>query len=278
MPCRISRCRIWTHRILLESLKHGDSCFVTLTYDQKNHPAGGTLVKKHYQDFLKRLRKVIAPTKIRFFLVGEYGENTQRPHFHAAIFGIGSESATIIQNAWGRGFTDTGTLTKDSAKYIAGYVTKKLNGRDERSKTILGGRTPEFARMSLRPGIGAPATIEISNALSTAPGLAQLSLDGDVPFSLVHGSYSMPLGRYLRRKIREEMGIKKEATPFKDASYGSTEASLKNFRQKVLDMLEESRKGSEKHMTNRQRLINLNKQKVLNLETKYNIFKSKGIL
>lgn len=142
---------------------------------------------------MKRLRKAIKP-KVRYMMSGEYGEDpngvknpftgeTQlgRPHFHAAIFGYHfpdrqeyryisnpgqdgywtytSEELTEI---WGMGHCVIGDLNWQSARYVAGYMYKKINGKqaDEHYVKIdpeTGVMTqviPEYASMSLRPGIG----------------------------------------------------------------------------------------------------------------------------
>lgn len=98
MPCRLNRRRLWTHRLLLEQLKHGDSCFLTLTYDEKHLPEGGSLVPKHAQDFLKRLRSK-TNLKLRYYLVGEYGEDTERPHYHVALFGYPNCAYNLLSPA-----------------------------------------------------------------------------------------------------------------------------------------------------------------------------------
>jgi len=67
---------------MLESLCHEDNAFITLTYDNENLPENATLVPKDLKDFQKRLR-YHANIDLRFFSVGEYGEKTQRPHYHA---------------------------------------------------------------------------------------------------------------------------------------------------------------------------------------------------
>lgn len=61
--------------------------------------------------------------------------------------------------------------------------------------------------MSLRPGIGAGAMLALADALNTPTGAASVALHGDVPTQLRHEGKSLPLGRYLRRKVREEMGF-----------------------------------------------------------------------
>jgi len=74
----------------------------------------------------------------------------------------------------------------------------------------LEGRHPEFARMSLRPGIGFNAVPEIASAVLT------YDLDkkeGDVPAALRHGTRILPLGRYLRGHLRLQTGHEKNASP-----------------------------------------------------------------
>lgn len=98
-----------------------------------------------------------------------------------------------------------GTLEQLSAQYIAGYVTKKLTMRDDNRLVNADGtvRYPEFARMSLRPGIGASAMDEVASEFM------RLGLDltqDDVPSSLRHGAKELPLGRYLQRQLRRRIG------------------------------------------------------------------------
>lgn len=67
----------------------------------------------------------------------------------------------------------------------------------------LQGRHQEFARMSNRPGIGADFMHEVASTL------LQFNLDqseADVPSALRHGSRMLPLGRYLKRRLRELIG------------------------------------------------------------------------
>lgn len=213
LPCRINRRRVWQHRLVLESLQHPDSCFITLTYNDEQLPPGGTLVPSDLQKYIKRLRKAVLPRKIRFYAVGEYGDRTFRPHYHLALFGIGLEDIHTIADAWSvdgkaLGHIMGGTLTFESAAYIAGYVTKKMtNGKDPVVLEKLGGLHPEFARMSNRPGIGANIADELADALTTDFGSKELARTGDIPVSLKHGGVNMPLGRYLRSKIREALDM-----------------------------------------------------------------------
>lgn len=212
--CRLNRRRLWTHRIVLESLCHDANAFVTLTYNDENLRWPGTLDPADLRNFFKRLRK-IAPRPLRFYSVGEYGDRTWRPHYHAAIFGLGVLESGLVEHAWslgGRslGHTYTGDLTAQSAAYVAGYVTKKMTSKDDPRLEVDGVKLhPEFARMSNRPGIGANAMSVLADTIHTDNGLHSL-VDGDVPMELRHNGKMWPLGRYLREKLREEIGMTDE--------------------------------------------------------------------
>lgn len=203
MPCRINRARLWTGRIVLEACSHEHASFVTLTYEDGKLPDGGTLVPRDLQLWLKRLRKRLKP--FRFFAVGEYGDRTWRPHYHVALFGIGRECALDIQNTWGNGFTDTGDLTPASARYIAGYTTKKMTSHDD--YRLQSGIHPEFARMSLRPGIGASSIPSFATAFRDKSGRQFITHTGDVPSVFKVARRDFPIGRYLRERLRSELNV-----------------------------------------------------------------------
>jgi hypothetical protein len=197
---------MWAMRIVHESSLHecdGGNCFVTLTYRSKSEctaeqlaagyhvPDDWSLHKKHFQDFMKRLRKFFAPTKIRFFHCGEYGNickhgidlelvgcplcNVGRPHYHACLFNVGFPdlesygstngelryTSAILESIWKYGFVDVGELNFASAAYVARYLLKKVTGplADDHYMQIDtdGCATwvePEYVTMSRRPGIG----------------------------------------------------------------------------------------------------------------------------
>jgi len=266
LPCRINRQRLWSHRMLLESYKHSKNAFVTLTYSDDFIPEGSTLVPSDTQKWLKRLRKAVSPTAFRYYLVGEYGDRTERPHYHAAIFGLGIEDSELINSTWSRGHTYTGDLTKDSAAYIAGYVTKKMTSKND---PRLKGRHPEFARMSLRPGIGATAISDIADTFTTDIGCEQLINMGDVPGVLQHGPKKQPLGRYLKGKLREFLTGSKE-TP---------EISRLKWAAELQEMHKELKKKPENTSKSfAAMLVSENEAKALQLETRHKLYKKKGDL
>lgn len=154
------------------------------------------------QLFLKRLRAVLAPEKVRYFIVGEYGSHTARPHYHVALFGV--SDADAVRSCWRKGFVHVGSLTPESCSYLTGYTTK---GWTRHSYPELHGRVPEFCRMSLKPGIGADAISEMAKGLVSRSGSAAVARFGDVCRDFRFRGRRWPLGRYLVRLLREAVGV-----------------------------------------------------------------------
>ena len=128
--CRIALSREWATRVLHESDYWDQSCFTTLTYNNEHLPKDGSLHKDELQKFFKRLRKYLGLRKMKYFACGEYGDEGHRPHYHAILFGIGLSDSDqqLIRDAWPFGFVKSGTVTYDSARYVADYVFKKYSG------------------------------------------------------------------------------------------------------------------------------------------------------
>lgn len=184
LGCRLQRSREWANRMMMElKTTPGEvASFITLTYDDEhlhlvegvNHITGevqefGTLVLEDLQLFIKRLRKRLEPQKIRYFACGEYGEKTQRPHYHLIVFGWFPEDAVfrargrkgeynyysskILDNLWPNGLNVVADVTWESCAYTARYVVKKFTGDmsylyDEKNIK------PPFVSMSKKPGLG----------------------------------------------------------------------------------------------------------------------------
>lgn len=252
---------------MLEALVHERASFYTLTYDDDNLPDAASVSPRHLQLFIKRLRK---HRSVRFFGVGEYGDASERPHYHLALFGLDStpDDAELVRRSWPSGHIYPGSLTVDSAQYIAGYVTKKMTQRDDER---LQGRYPEFARMSNRPGIGANSIQSVAHALQDSKGWDKGLSDGDVPSMLKHGSRTLPLGRYMRTRLRKELGFE-EGEP-DEVAYARSAEMLTMYQNYLLD---EKAKGNIP-LGFKQALLEANKQKTLNMETRMKIFAAKKV-
>lgn len=152
LPCRIAIGREKAIRCWHESKCHEDNIFLTLTYDDDHCPNG--LEYSHFQKFMKDLRERLSrdvrckdESYISFMVTGEFGEKTKRPHWHAILFNYKPEDAVssyatemgeevftskFVDELWGRGFCNFGSVTMDSASYVARYAAKKLvHGKDD---------------------------------------------------------------------------------------------------------------------------------------------------
>ncbi len=173
--CRLERSRQWAVRIMHEASLHEQNCFLTLTYDDEHCPSDFSLNVDHFQRFMKRYRKRYG--KLRFFHCGEYGETYLRPHYHACIFGhdfadkiqcnisngMPLYASASLAELWPYGRSWIGSLTFESAAYVARYCLKKVTGdlADSHYQRVIESTgevvqvAPEYVTMSRRPGIAA---------------------------------------------------------------------------------------------------------------------------
>lgn len=178
--CRADRSKKWADRMLMEYNSprcNRKALFVTLTYDNDHITlvectdgvSRPTLVPRDVQLFMKRLRKKFP---CRFYLSGEYGDTTFRPHYHLILFGIDSFGDDIpwtglsedgkalymsptLQSIWKNGNALYSPANWKTFAYVARYVLKKQFNSDLGNYEVYKGRVPPFSRCSRRPGIGA---------------------------------------------------------------------------------------------------------------------------
>lgn len=205
---------------MLENYFYEKAAFVTLTYRDDDLPVSlcrglPVLEKRDCQLWLKRLRKHLDRSGIRYYLAGEYGTRTHRPHYHAILFGVapseldpewavyggrsGGEKGiekrtTPLSQTWPYGLVHVGEVTRESIQYCAGYVTKKITKKGD-------GYVPEFALMSRRPGIGSQAVAEITAVLE------RYDLEEKTKRQLRVDGKTWPLGRYLQKKLADNLGV-----------------------------------------------------------------------
>lgn len=107
LGCRIDRSREWAVRCMHEAESWPASCFITLTYNPECLPPYGSLQKREFQTFMKRLRKQCRGVgayevdgrityPIRYFQCGEYGSTLDRPHHHACLFNFDFEDKELM--------------------------------------------------------------------------------------------------------------------------------------------------------------------------------------
>lgn len=209
--CRLDYSRSWADRMMLELDSVGKGLFVTLTYrNTSGHPINYVesdppailpsspheiiedghyyapqyfnLNKRDCQLFMKRLRKEFPDFRIRFYLAGEYGEKTLRPHYHVILFGIGLEdipdlqfrgknelghdfyTSDFLSYIWKHGYTIISTVSWRTCAYVGRYVTKKLCGPLSQTYDVRNCEK-EFALMSRQPGLGAQYLLDHPDCL-----------------------------------------------------------------------------------------------------------------
>ena len=159
--CRANRRTEWSFRILKEFEESTSATFLTLTYQESKIPklkGKQSLRKKDWQLFMKRLRKK-TKNKIRYYAVGEYGTKSNRPHYHAIIFGLGNKPHKSVLQSWADGnktplgHSYIGNVTHASIHYVTKYHVNYHTKKEWEEKGKI--TEPEFAVMSRNPGIGA---------------------------------------------------------------------------------------------------------------------------
>jgi len=157
--CRLNHAEGWAIRMIHESQLHEQNSFLTLTYSDENLPPNGNLRYEDVTKFIKKLRKVLSKTQfkntIKYYRVGEYGENFSRPHYHIILFGFDFSNtqikyknklnsktlwrskphkyyiSSLLNDLWTFGHCEIGDVNYQTCMYVAKYVTKKVNGKNK---------------------------------------------------------------------------------------------------------------------------------------------------
>ena len=243
IACRVNRQRTWVGRMMLESFT-GEGTFVTLTYEDEVLPkcysedgskVYGDLVPRHVQEYIRKFRKT---AKTRYFAVGEYGMKSERPHYHLVQWGCSTwNMSDLVQGAWPYGFVTVSTAEIERLRYIGRYCLKKMTQVND---LRLDGRQPEFARMSLKPAIGALGMRAVLAQLESRRGSAFLAKNGDVPYDYRIDGERYPIARHWRNWLREKLGWEKKPEPAV-----TEEERAAEYAAFVID-LAEARRAAEK--------------------------------
>lgn len=202
IPCRLEYSRQWAIRCVHEAKMYEDNCFITLSYSDQNllspklqysdfqkfitnirdtrrqlmldTELSPNLTQKEQRSLFKRLPKNIKDRlnkkyHIGYFVCGEYGPQTKRPHWHAIIFNwkpsdlefrrttpLGDKIYTSesLDSLWGLNDplqrpSEIGEVTQQSAGYCARYAAKKLVHGDDQEHDY-----HPISKKSTNPAIG----------------------------------------------------------------------------------------------------------------------------
>ena len=172
-PCRKRKISEWSFRLVQESKEWDECYFITLTYDTEHmdftEHGYKTLETKKLLNWIKQLRR--RNGKFKYFAVGEYGTENDRPHVHILTFGL--ELETILnsnvmakvarqnsdfmmdgkyqydKSSWKKGYITIGQVEGASIGYCLVYIGCQTDIRNKWDD-----RKPEFRLMSKGIGLG----------------------------------------------------------------------------------------------------------------------------
>lgn len=161
--CMAKKARQWALRCAMEA-KSNVGMMVTLTYDSYEYNNNGEIIgeklnadielsKTDCQKFIKRLREKFPDKPIKYLLTAERGKRTNRPHYHALIFGVVFDDLRLykkskrgnyiyrsktLEKLWHGGYEKKGgictvdcvNLSAKTARYCTKYCAKD-NGADD---------------------------------------------------------------------------------------------------------------------------------------------------
>lgn len=220
---------------------------MTLTYEDSTVPffSDGllTLWKPDVQLFLKRLRHLVGKIQIKYFLCGEYGSVTQRPHYHAIIFGWRPEYGDCkkigdiythddIADCWRLGNVQVSGLTDNHLYYVSGYILKSTLYKDN-----LLSRKPPF--LSVSQGLG------LEYAEKHADRVYNMTITAEGKTSPLPRYYIKKLGEVNKTKIVTS-NAQRELAFLQRLAYNSEDPAE---RLKARDKVETSRKQNLKEVT-----------------------------
>ena len=150
IACKIAKSREWASRIIHEMVYYEKAVFLTCTYATDMLPANKSIDVRTLQLFIKKLRKAYPEKRLRYFACGEYGdgkgEREINPHYHLIVFGLGrsERERKTIENAWkcsktgkNLGYVYFGTVTFQSARYVARYIEKNIMAKKKKKNILL---------------------------------------------------------------------------------------------------------------------------------------------
>lgn len=225
ISCVLQKGKDWRDRIVLEAkgIGYSNCTFCTLTFsDDALYKRGSRkLDKRDCQLFIKRLRILASrrglASSVRYYICGEYGDKTFRPHYHAILFGLSPNDSTheLLRVAWNQGFVHIGAVTAKSAAYVAGYTCKsEISSLYIRKKSS----APEFHLQSL--GLGKAFVIQVAKA---SEGLS------DIIRVLVVDGKKIKTPSYIVRKARELIYSQDYILKLKEALFLNYMQAFDNF-------------------------------------------------
>lgn len=221
--CRMQKRASWVFRMQQELKELPNAVFVTFTYDDyyikqlrnrfdRRHIGRlkkkygdfetATLEPKHVTELLKRSQKLIKKNcgddfLLRYYITGEYGDMTNRPHLHGIFYfpkNFSGDIELFFKQIWHYGNIDIQDVTPANINYIAKHQVKDCKGNAYQQKW-----SPIFSRMSrYNGGIGKDFLSNVNVKRFYLQNKYQNS------YVILNG-YKIPLPSFYRKKLFDKM-------------------------------------------------------------------------
>lgn len=223
--CLQRRRHDWAFRMEEEHKRSLTSAFLTLTYQNAPKSFNGfdTLDKRDFQLFMKRFRKK-NDLNLKYYVSGEYGDNFERPHYHAIVFNLNEsfiKHPDYLAELWKHGIVEVSPVTIGRIKYVTKYISKGVwKPKHDQETGLEDDREPQFSLMSKNIG---------KDFLS--PQMANFILSSGYPYLRRYGQY-IPIPRYYKKIMSNIINHKKDVTTEQhEQRWESNFEKLRRFRQ-----------------------------------------------
>lgn len=167
-------------------------------------------IENEYQKSLPKDVRGKSHHRIKYFAVGEYGDETFRPHYHFILFDYKYDNIRLmedLENVWKEGHIDIRYCSDRLCSYITKYMLKSFDDSFHLPDVL----EPPFRLVSKSLGIS-----------FVTPHLARYLMHGGDPV-LSDGTCKRRVPRYYREKLSEEIAWQRwlddEDAPFYDCDY-----------------------------------------------------------
>lgn len=110
--------------------------FCTFTYAPE-FLLDNELSKLDFQRYIRRLKKALPGTRIKYMACGEYGEMYDRKHLHALLYFDKFVDYKPIADCWTFGIVDILPFLPARAGYVAKYSVKQIGSEDEKKHKVM---------------------------------------------------------------------------------------------------------------------------------------------
>lgn len=219
--CRMQKRTAWVFRMVQELKINPNCAFVTFTYNDDNikylrkrfdrykfkkwykllgkNFESATLDKQDSTDLIKACQHKIKQmfgkrALVRYYITGEYGDTTDRPHFHGVFWFPGKvDYDEFFKSVWQYGNIDIQEVTPANINYISKHQMKDCKGNLYQQKFA-----PIFSTMTrYNGGLGSSflADENIYNFYSESRENKYVILN----------NYKIPLPQFYRKKLYDKM-------------------------------------------------------------------------